>query len=321
MVRNRKIIVTGAEIRIKSYHQQDYICITDMIKIKDGDFFISDWLRNRNTLEYLGTWESMHNQNFNYGEFAIITNKSGLHNFKISVKEWNKRTNAIGLVSTTGRYGGTFAHKDLAFEFGTWISPQFKLYLIKEFQRLKQVESNQYNLEWNVKRILSKVNYQIQTDSIQQNILPKLKIPNDKQWLVYAEEADIINMVLFSCTAKQWRDANPQRAKKGENIRDIASINELAVLSNLESLNATMIRLGENKERRFDILRAEAAEQLLSLNNVDFIKSLKFTSDLTYIEASEQKNDEKQIEEKKLSNFNKSLKKALNSPPPKEKKD
>ena len=306
MVRNRKIIVTNVEIRIRNYNNHDYICITDMVKIKDGDFFISDWLRNRNTLEYLGTWEKMHNPNFNYGEFAIITSKSGLHNFKISVKEWVKRTNAIGIVSKTGRYGGTYAHSDLAFEFGTWISPQFKLYLVKEFQRLKEIENNQYNIEWNVKRGLSKVNYQVHTDSIQKNIIPKLNISNDKEWIVYAEEADILNVALFGCTAKQWRDANPIRSKKGENIRDIASINELAVLSNLESLNATMIRLNESKQKRFNILRNEAAEQLSSLNNIDFIRSLKYTSDFTYIEAKDE-----------LSEFNKNLKKAIEFNPKK----
>jgi len=173
MVNNKKIQVEGKEITILLYEEKEYISLTDMLKAKDGDFFISDWLRNRNTVEYLGIWESVYNPNFNYGEFAIIKTQAGLNNYKLSVKEWVEKTNAIGLKATTGRYGGTYAHPDIAFEFGMWISPQFKIYLIKEFQRLKDDENNRLKLEWNLQRTLAKVNYQIHTDAIKENLIPQ----------------------------------------------------------------------------------------------------------------------------------------------------
>ena len=168
--------VKGIDIAMTKVNESDFISLTDMIKAKDGDFFISDWLRNRNTLEYLAAWESLNNPSFNYGEFAIIKDKSGLNNFKISVKEWVARTGAIGLTAKTGRYGGTYAHTDIAFNFGMWISPIFQLYIVKEYQRLKEIESNQYNLEWNVKRLLSKANYRIHTDAIDKYMIPKLSM-------------------------------------------------------------------------------------------------------------------------------------------------
>ena len=262
-----------------------------MIKAKDGDFFITDWLRNRNTLEFLGVWERMYNPNFNYGEFAIIKNKSGLNNFKISVKEWTERTNAIGLIAKTGRYGGTYAHKDIAFEFGTWISPMFKLYIIKEYQRLKEIENNQYGLEWNVKRVLSKVNYAVHTDAIQQYVIPYIGFSQKKEW-VYASEADMINIIVFGCTAKQWREANMDRVMRGENIRDMASINELAILSNLESQNALLIKQNINRKERAKILSETCREQRELLEQRDFIKSVKKLSDNTYIDAKDKSNDD-----------------------------
>lgn len=176
----KTIIVQEIEIRLTQINSEDYICITDMIRAKDGDFFISDWLRNSNTLEYLNAWEELNNPSFNYGEFAIIRKESGVNSFKISVKDWTERTNAIGLVAKAGRYGGTFAHKDIAFNFGMWISPMFQLYVVKEYQRLKELESNAYNLEWNVKRILSKANYKIHTDAVRDYIVPKLDTPKPK---------------------------------------------------------------------------------------------------------------------------------------------
>ena len=262
-----------------------------MIKAKDGDFFITDWLRNRNTLEFLGVWERMYNPNFNYGEFAIIKNKSGLNNFKISVKEWTERTNAIGLIAKTGRYGGTYAHKDIAFEFGTWISPMFKLYIIKEYQRLKEIENNQYGLEWNVKRVLSKVNYAVHTDAIQQYVIPYIGFSQKKEW-VYSSEADMINIIVFGCTAKQWREANMDRVMRGENIRDMASINELAILSNLESQNALLIKQNINRKERAKILSETCREQRELLEQRDFIKSVKKLSDNTYIDAKDKSNDD-----------------------------
>ena len=277
-------------------NESDFISLTDMIKAKDGDFFISDWLRNRNTLEYLAAWESLNNPSFNYGEFAIIKDKSGLNNFKISVKEWVARTGAIGLTAKTGRYGGTYAHTDIAFNFGMWISPIFQLYIVKEYQRLKEIESNQYNLEWNVKRLLSKANYRIHTDAIDKYMIPKLSFSQRKEW-VYSDEADLLNIVMFGCTAKQWREANPKRALKGENLREIASINDLAILSNLETLNAMLIKNGLPKKERARILIETAKEQKKVLDSVNFMNSIKKVNDATFLDAQkflDTKNDEKE---------------------------
>lgn len=279
--KNKQISVQGTDISIKEVNGTDYICLTDMIKSKDGDFFISDWLRNRNTIEFLGLWESMYNPNFNYGGFATIKSKAGLNNYKISIKEWIGQTNAIGLNAQAGRYGGTYAHKDIAFEFGTWISPQFKLYLIKEYQRLKDIETNQYGLEWDVRRLLSKTNYSIHTDAIKEYI-----IPQSTKWrkeMEYAEEADLINTAVFGMTAKEWRESNKERYNCGENIRDSASINELNILSNAQSYNAEMIKEGISKENRYKKLQNMAQTQLKALNNEDFMKALKKTADDVYL--------------------------------------
>ena len=276
--------VKGIDIAVAKINEKDFISLTDMIKAKDGDFFISDWLRNRNTLEYLSAWESLNNPNFNYGEFATIKERSGLNNFKISVKDWVGRTNAIGITAKAGRYGGTYAHTDIAFNFGMWISPMFQLYIVKEYQRLKEIESNQYNLEWNVKRLLSKANYRINTDAIDKYMIPKLSFSQKKEW-IYSDEADLLNIVMFGCTAKQWREANPERVLKGENLRDVASINDLAILSNLESLNATLVKNGLSRKDRAKILIETAKEQKKILDDVDFIKSIKKTSETTYLEA------------------------------------
>ena len=212
-----------------------------------------------------------------------------MNSFKVSVKEWTEKTNAIGIFSKAGRYGGTYAHKDIAFEFGTWISPTFKLYLIREYQRLKEVETNQYNLEWNFKRIISKANYHIHTDAVKNFILPKKNYEKNKEWLIYAYEADLLNSTLFGCTAKDWREANPKYAKKGMNIRDIASINELAVLSNLESINAELIKSGIEKEERYLKLKEISNYQLTILNEKDFMKALKKLNDKVYIENKQKK--------------------------------
>ena len=284
MKKTTKIKVENKLISIVRQNEQDYICLTDMLKAKDGSFFITDWLRNRNTLEFLSVWEKINNPNFNCGEFATIRNKSGLNSFKVSVKEWTEKTNAIGIFSKAGRYGGTYAHKDIAFEFGTWISPTFKLYLITEYQRLKEIETNQYNLEWNFKRIISKANYHIHTDAVKNYILPKKNYEKNKEWLIYADEADLLNIVLFGCTAKDWRDANPKYANQGMNIRDIASINELAVLSNLESINAELIKNGIEKKERYLKLKEISDYQLTILNEKDFMKALKKINDKIYIE-------------------------------------
>ena len=199
-------------------------------------------------------------------------------------KKWIESTNSIGIISKAGRYGGTYAHKDIAFEFASWISPTFKLYLITEYQRLKEIETNQYNLEWNVKRILSKTNYHIHTDAVKNYIIPEKNYEKEKEWLLYAEEADLLNVVLFNCTAKDWREANPTLTKKSMNIRDIASINELAILSNLETLNAQMIKEKIDKRERFSKLKEIAEYQLTILNENDFMKALKKLNDNVYVE-------------------------------------
>jgi len=279
MSKMTNIYVEDKLVTIVRKDDQDYICLTDMLKAKDGTFFITDWLRNRNTLEFLSVWEKINNPNFNYGEFAIIKNLSGLNNFKVSVKEWTEKTNAIGIFSKAGRYGGTYAHRDIAFEFGSWISPTFKLYLITEYQRLKEIETNQYNLEWNFKRILSKANYYIHTDAIKKFVLPNKNYEKDKEWLIYAEEADLLNVALFKCTAKDWRESNPKFAEKGMNIRDTASINELVVLSNLENLNAELIKSGIDKFQRFLKLKETGSYQLNIQNEMDFMKTLKKLND------------------------------------------
>ena len=246
---------------------EDYISLTDMLKSKDGEFFISDWLRNRNTIEFLGIWEEIHNPNFNYGEFAIIKSYAGLNSYKISVKEWVAKTNAIGIISKAGRYGGTYAHKDIAFEFGMWISPKFKLLLIKEFEKLKQLEQKQ--LGWNAKRELSKINYRIHTDAIKKNLIPS-KLTKEQINIVYAEEADVLNMALFGITAKKWKSKNPDKVG---NIRDYASIDELICLSNLENLNSVFINDGLNQSERLKRLNSIAISQMkiLSEANIKYI--------------------------------------------------
>lgn len=271
MSKNRKIEVEGKEITIIIDKEQEYISLTDMLKAKDGDFFISDWLRNRNTVEYLGIWESVYNPNFNYGEFAIIKSQSGLNSYKLSVKDWTEKTNAIGLKAKAGRYGGTYAHPDIAFEFGMWISPQFKIYLIKEFQRLKDDENNRLKLEWNLQRTLAKVNYQIHTDAIKENLIPK-EITKKQASYVYANEADLLNVALFGITAKEWREDKPN--KKG-NIRDYATLEQLVVLSNMESINALLIGQGLEQRKRLIQLNKVAINQMKSLLESKAIKKLK----------------------------------------------
>lgn len=244
-------------------NNEDYISITDMLKSKDGNFFVTDWLRNRNTIEFLGIWEEIHNPNFNYGEFAIIKSKAGLNSYKTSVKEWVEKTNAIGIMSKAGRYGGTYAHKDIAFEFGMWISPKFKILLIKEFERLKKEE--QQKIGWNAKRELSKINYKIHTNAIKENLIPS-ELTKEQRNYIYAEEADVLNMALFGVTAKEWKIKNPNL---DGNIRDYASINELICLANLENLNSVFINDGLSQFERITRLNKIAISQMKTLCMVD----------------------------------------------------
>lgn len=264
-----KFKVQDTEVSLIIINGEDYICLTDMIKAKDGDFFVSDWLRNRNTLEYIGIWEKVYNPNFNYGEFATIINQAGLNRFKISVKDFVTKTNAISIQSKAGRYGGTYAHKDIAFEFAMWISPEFKIYIVKEFQRLKDIE--QRNIGWTAKRELSKINYRIHTDAIKQNLIPKI-VTQAQLSIIYAEEADVLNVAMFGMTAKIWREQNPEL--KG-NIRDYATINELICLSNMESLNAVFISQGLPQKERLIKLNQIAIQQMNVLENYENRKFLK----------------------------------------------
>lgn len=282
MFRKKRVLkVENNEISVKKFDGEDYISITDMIRNKDGDFFVADWLRNRNTVEFLGIWESMNNPNFNYGEFAIIKSKVGLNNYKLSVKEWAEKTNAIGLRAVAGRYGGTYAQKDIAFEFGMWISPAFKLYLIKDYERLKAIETNQYQLEWDVRRVLASSTYVAHTDAVKDEIIPKV-LPWRTNYQ-YADEADILNLAVFGVTAVEWRKNNPERAKRKENIRDSASIIELLILEELQLQNAELIRKGISKEERFNILRKMAITKRTALEKIDPIKGLKRLDDTTYL--------------------------------------
>ena len=264
---NNKITVNNIQISVVQTNATDYICISDIAKAKEGNSsskdIIKNWIRNRKTLEFIGTWEILYNANFNRVEFDSIKANAGLHTFTLNPSEWCEKTNAIGIYSKRGKYGGTYAHKDIAFEFASAISPVFKLYLIKEFQRLKEKENK--GIEWNTKRILTKNNYLIHTNAIKNYILPKTDYYKDKTWLKYAEEADILNVIIFKSTAKEWRNLNPTLAKT-TNMRDYASIYELALLSNLESHNVELIKEGKTKEERFLILSGIADEQLKILN-------------------------------------------------------
>jgi hypothetical protein len=264
-----KLKIKNTEVTVIQVANEDFICITDMIKAKDGHFFVTDWLRNRNTLEYIGIWETIHNPNFNYGEFAAIKSKSGLNNFKMSVKELTEKTNIICLQAKAGRYGGTYAHKDIAFEFAMWISPEFKIYLIAEFQRLKQEE--QKLIGWSAKRELTKINYHIHTDAIKEFLVPK-ELSRADISKIYANEADVLNMALFGIAALQWRTNNP--SLEG-NIRDYANINQLICLSNLENLNAVFIQDEISQPARLQKLNQIAIKQMTLLENIDNRNLLK----------------------------------------------
>ena len=271
------ILVQDVPVTVMSIDQRDYISLTDMAKARTdagrAADVIKNWLRARSTLEFLGTWEIMYNPDFKVVEFDHFKSEAGLHTFTLSAKEWIESTHAIGMYVQAGRYGGTYAHKDIAFEFGSAISPIFKLYLLKEYQRLKDEENDRLKLEWDAKRFLSKNNYVIHTDAIKNYVLPRSNHSKSTAWLVYADEADLLNVALFGCTAKEWRDANPVLAAK-QNIRDFASIAQLTVLSNLETHNAEMIKQGIDKAERFDRLKQIAEYQLRVLTEAEAIQKL-----------------------------------------------
>jgi len=274
MAKQKTIQVQQVSVQVISENELDYICITDMANAKQNESraadIIKNWIRNRYTLEFLGTWEQMYNPNFKVVEFDHFRMQAGLNSFVLSVSEWIEKTNAIGFVVKKGRYGGTFAHKDIAFEFGSAISAPFKLYLIKEFQRLKEEETNRQKLEWNLQRTLAKVNYRIHTDAIKENLIPK-ELSKQEINTIYASEADMLNMALFGKTALQWRLENPEATG---NIRDMATIEQLIVLSNLESINAVLLNQGLSQPERLHQLNQVAITQMKSLSGNTHIKRL-----------------------------------------------
>lgn len=265
-----KITVQNTQITVVNINERDYISLTDMVRnIENGPALIEKWLRNKNTIEFLGIWEEMYNPDFNSPEFEGIKNAAGLNRFILSVKQWVEKTNSRGIIAKAGRYGGTYAHKDIAFEFATWVSPQFKLYLIQEFERMKADEQKQ--LGWTAKRELSKINYRIHTDAIKQNLIPE-EVTTAQASIIYAEEADVLNVAMFGITARQWRDAHPDL--KG-NIRDYATVNELICLANMENINAVLIDEGIPQGERLIRLNRIAIHQMQVLEQDDNRNLLK----------------------------------------------
>ncbi len=271
-----EINVIDNKIGIMRIGNVDYISLTDLARYADAEeprLPIRDWMRNKEVISYLGLWESMNNKNFKGGEFATFKNEAGSNKFKMSPQKWIKETNAIGIVSKSGRYeGGTFAHPDIAFEFASWLSPEFKLYLIKEFERLKSNEMYQQKIEWHANRLLSKLNYVVHTDAVKNYIVPTLT--EEQKRFVYAEEADVLNVALFGMTAKEWREENPELAKKG-NMRDYTDLLHLVILNNLENTNAEFIKLGISQSERLINLNNSARNQMEILKNNNGIKELE----------------------------------------------
>lgn len=274
MAKNSKIIVQKTEISIINNIMGEYISITDIAKYrnqKEPSSILNNWMRNRSTIEFLGLWEKLNNPNFKPIEFERFRNEAGSNYFVLSPQRWIESTNAIGLISKSGRYGGSYAHTDIAFEFASWISSEFKLYIITEFKRLKQDENNRLQLEWNLQRTISKINYRIHTDAIKTNLIPR-EITKLQASLVYASEADLLNVALFGITAKEWRENNPEH--KG-NIRDYATLEQLVVLSNMESINALLIQQGLAQNERLIQLNKVAILQMKSMIEGNAIKKLK----------------------------------------------
>jgi hypothetical protein len=272
MVTNKSLTVKGVEVNLTSKDDEDYISLTDMTKSFNGaDQLIKNWLQNKNTVDFLGVWEQLNNPGFNLVEFHLIKNEAGLNRFVMSAKQWTERTKGIGLLARAGRYGGTFAHKDIAFEFGSWLSPEFKLYLIKEFQRFKEQEALSGGIEWSIRRSLAKVQYRVHTDAVKEHLIPA-QLTGAQIGFVYANEADILNKALFGMTAKEWRSANPDA---DGNIRDNATMEQLVVMSSLESQNALLIQQKMSQSDRLLMLNTLARSQLTSLLSNPSIKSLE----------------------------------------------
>jgi len=291
----KHIRVDETNIRIIQINGEDYICLTDMVKNFDGgNSTIGNWISNKETIEFLGLWEKINSPNFKLLEFQEFYNAAGVRRFVLSPQKWIETTNAIGIVSKSGRQGGTYAHKDIAFEFGSWLNPEFKLYLIKEFQRLKEQEALQSSTEWNLRRVISKTNYGIHTDAIKEYLIPP-NMHGRYTGFAYADEADVLNIAMKGMTAKQWREENPEKAQDGSNMRDYMSISELIVFSNLESLNAELIARNLSKPERLKALNETAIRQM---------KSFAKNSTINKINGKESGNINKALKQGKETDVN-----------------
>ena len=301
------IYIQNREISLLQVGNEIYVSLTDITKGEEGTDHIRNWMRNRNTVEYLGLWESVNNPHFKGVGFDTFRKEAGLNSFNLTPKKWIEATNAIGIVSKSGNSGGTYAHKDIALEFCTWLSPLFKLLILKEFQRLKEREALEG--QWDIRRYISKVNYKLQTEAVKSVLLPISNIPKDKEGIIYAKEADLVYYAMFGITSKEWRLSNPELALKGLNIRDVADSHQLIVLANLESLDSVLIKSGvTDSKKRLQILREQAISQA---------KALKASTDLQhqFIQSPIAISSEE-----KKSNFDETLKGLLSVPPPKKDK-
>lgn len=266
---NSKITVNGLEIHLGTKDHADFISLTDMARGSEGDQLIKNWLKSKNTIEFLGVWEQLNNPNFKMVEFDLIRFEAGTNRFLLSTNQWVEKTNAKGIFAKAGRYGGTYAHKDIAFHFGLWISPEFNVLLIREFQRLKEEESRRINSEWDYRRFLSKVNYRLQTDAVKDKIIPTYPfLTKEQETYIYANEAELINMATFGTTSKAWREENPKEVLAGRNMRDLATVPQLTVLANLENYNSILITEGMSPPLRLDKLKLEAIRQLKVFSSV-----------------------------------------------------
>lgn len=288
MIKKKLIEVQGNQISITSYNEKDYICLTDMTQnFEGGSKLIEKWLNNKSTIEFLGVWERLNNPNFNSPEFGGIYSETGSNKFYISISKFIKQTNAIGLVAKTGRYGGTYAHIDIAYHFGMWLSPEFNLLIVREFQRLKEEESKTLkSAEWLHYRFSAKANYTIQTDAVKNFIIPKTTLPKEKHGIIYASEAELINFATLGYTAKDWSEANPELAKKG-NLRDFLELEELVVLDNMQALNSSLISLGLTQQERHERIKKESQRQLESLRHSTTIINAKNAENTLQAKKSE----------------------------------
>jgi len=306
-----QLTIQGNTIEVIKLYEEDYISLTNMVKNYGGSTQVQNWLRLKDTIEFLGVWEQMNNPSFNSIEFDRIKSEAGTSRYMLSAKEWIKSTNAVGITAKTGRYGsGTYAHKDIAFEFASWLSPVFKLLIIKEFQRLKIKEEELE--QWDFRRFLSKANYKLHSSTIKESLIPKLNLAKASEWLAYADEADILNRIIFGQTAKTWRDRNPSKSKAGENQRDSATAKQLLILANLEAINANLISRGISKENRVPLLYEEARRQARTINEKAFEKQIDLQ---TYNQS--QIPSEKPIKIDNPKGFDDTMDKIVNAENPK----